>query len=508
MYHALFVDSQANGFRGIAQEKLENFKYVAHLATLSSTSLVGRRTEEFVGVAAGDRPALNKILFSLAAPVIDSASIFTAEVLASIADAQVGVSQHVTRVIGEERAARVHALRQIAVYHDEISNKLTEAMNHHDTINAMEGRSFEIKAEIEAVLAGGFYKFHSIVRNTCHFTTANPVIMQEVTGTNRRRVNMGTYQIGLGLNSGSLTCQKHTNNMTVGGHWHPYVSDRGNICWGSSNETAQKMLSQREFSKVFQLLASLLVNYDNTTTPYMRLLDFENEEQRRDSRRALVPDAPICTVCNNPINGEDCGCIVCSNCELRYDETGEHGVDHCSCESCGGCNELFAPGTTCESCHYCDPCDRWYADGDSCDGNWCDRCDECTGNSSCGDHYCNGCHETVRSGEELVRQTPGSGLTRGNLRCPRCLHPSAPEDHISFRTDENGRVISQAVVEQPADSYGPWHFNTLTAFWERTVMPTDTPLAQFSTHSHADLPTFWSTPTGSEPTPTPQGDAF
>ncbi len=115
-------------------------------------------------------------------------------------------------------------------------------------------------------------------------------------------------------------------------------------------------------------------------------------------------ETPTCETCVQ--SEDDCRCITCERCDVRYDT--EDGYSHCDCETCDRCGETYNPPHSCCRCVTCDCCDNPYDPevGPACDCWYCEHCDS-----------------TFRAGRQCDCEPENGGLRDYNERA---------EDILSF----------------------------------------------------------------------------
>lgn len=366
MVPATFGQLKASKFNNIPKELCADIQYVEQLAASTNTNIDEWMVIDMLaGIKPGDRRAINKIFFNKldSKPAVDPAALAT---MAPIIDKMNGVIEAIRKArLKEFEQNRDYYLTQAAEYAKHWQNKMREAAKMQTEAEATRGMTeFPFKAEIEKILANPFWRFEKVsgANETVllHFSTASNMILVEKNpkaGVNRR-VDLGQFEVRFCPTPSyrSMGVYPYKNNTTVSGHYHPYVSASGSICWGNASNTAAKHMSNGEWAKTMELLAALLSNFSPDTTPYVRLVDFDAVINR---------GSQVCEWCEE--TGDNCDCELCDLCERPED---------------GEC-----------TCSYCEPCDQRFREGSSCDGYYCEVCEECAGRERCQDHWCDRCEE-------------------------------------------------------------------------------------------------------------------
>jgi hypothetical protein len=261
---------------------------------------------------------------------------------------------------------------------------LAHAHTERQKIDQLKGQDgIDPWIEIEKVLENPFWEFLGITGQILKIKTRNKVVLVENNPKSgiKREVCMGTYQVQFEVSNARVRVFGLQATTEVAGHYHPYISNLGDICWGNASETAAKCLVDGNYSQYFQLLATLLSNYHPDTTPYIRLVDFaiaQGIEKRptsnrvwcedHDEQRDSCPCGEWCAVCDR--SHDDCACYYCDTCGESYRRRCEdHWCSICETydrEDCGCCQDC---GNTQDNCNYCGECDL----------HECICCNECSG---------------------------------------------------------------------------------------------------------------------------------
>jgi hypothetical protein len=250
-----------------------------------------------------------------------------------------------------------------------IQLKLRTANDYAHRISLLkEGSGDPATEQLKKILHNPFWKFASIKTPIITFKTSTAIVMSErntAAGIDRT-VNLGKYFVDIKITNGELKVRKAENNLTVSGHWHPYVGSGGDVCWGNASDTAHDKLSRGQYGDVMDLLAALLVTYSPEATPYMRLADFAVAAQLRQAQNrggVATPepevanvDEDICGQCRN--HQDDCECYYCERCDDSYtNRCDEHWCPICETDDrldCGCCPDCNQVSDDCDRCRTCD----------------------------------------------------------------------------------------------------------------------------------------------------------
>lgn len=430
---------EASNFAGLENALIEDLIYLKSIASvanidLSKTSIL----EPVKALPRGDRGALNTFIFSQEAPKPEKPDLSAFE--SSFEALTKALVEFENNELLDAEGQYNYFRDQARAYQRNIESKLNEMNRWAHKIAilnaAPKGHLGEsVKKEIEQITASPFWTLELVHQNEWEFRTRNDVFMTEKAdeaGVNRT-LNFGKYIARVNFIRGSILVRKYSNNLTtVRGFYHPYIDGSGGICWGNAKDTFYKLTKDRQWSKIMDLLASLLTTYSTSSTPWE---DFEA------FHRTAFP-----TGTNTPVQqARDARASRCSRCDrIRDVEIAEElGSAHCECYTCEVCAEHQDHCT----CHYCEACDVRYADGDSCEGSFCDACESCIGQDNyCEEHHCFICGEDSRPNcccQDC--ENPRSECTccqecqRAEGHTEGCsLHPSnQPQEEESNETENN-----------------------------------------------------------------------
>ncbi len=421
MTSTTFSEARQNRFRDFQTDHRESLGYVETLALQTNTRIDNWTTNTFINHTDGalSRREINKIFFILAEQQTKSVS----ELSTSTTQ---GIEQAFATNFEQSKVHRIRLLRDS--HNGHIRDAKIAAQRHEHYVKMAWEKQEEIlgidkqetgyaSKQVKQLLDEGFWDFLSFEDNILKLATKNDVIMTEINpaaGLNRR-VDLGQFIGALNIETMSMRLLRYKRNLRAVnslGYWHPYVSDRGEICWGNSSGSASTLLAKGEIYKIFGLLANLLVTYSQTSTPYTQLSTFEprndaaGELPRTDAgpSGAHRPAEDNCEHCG--LSQDGCDCSYCDTCETLSDD--------CECYHCDVCGENYRD--PCED-HYCSICQTYNNDTCGC----CEACENSEGNCEC----CGDC-----------------GAVRDDCtRCREC------DRHDS----EHSRSCSQHTTDEPSD---------------------------------------------------------
>lgn len=313
------------------------------------------------------------------------------------------VEKTIKEHLGSERAILTSAARSaMRQHHQSASSKRGEyeelmsmAWKKRLLITELNNETkVDFTSRINEVLQQGFWEFHEYNDSKIKLRTKQDVILEHknVAAGIDLRVNFGKFVAELGYTNFKLRVQKHENNLTSRGYYHPYVSLMGEICWGNMSYAADELYKAGNLPGLFELLGSLLMTYTPEATPYEPLEDFQTiyndgvspELQREGGTR------PECEECGSEV--DDCECYRCDYCAYRStdERCGRHYCSICEgnrreCSCCGECD------STRDECTCCIVCEGTRDE--------CTCCSVCEGNQE----ECGCCYECESSSDSCTR---------------------------------------------------------------------------------------------------------
>jgi hypothetical protein len=312
-----------------------------------------------------DKTEINKIFFAKIEEIKTKtpAQVFAIE--ARVAE-QIDASTRLNtdRILNDLRRNRDRHILDATRAYERIANSLVEAHRIETSIMAVERRESTVSNQISQLIQENFWDFHELHGGILKLSTKNDVVLTHknpAAGVDIR-LNMGRYLAHLNLSTMGLSVFPYEDNLILSGYPHPHITESGNICWGSASNTVHEKLPTGQVMDVFRILASLLVNY-NDSNPYIALAQFQAEAKKREAKRekeealppipSPVPMAEIRlpdTVMGRvrgwappgvaeaaaAIVAAAGGSITVNLPPVVYAHDGRTPVDGCSCPSCRG----------------------------------------------------------------------------------------------------------------------------------------------------------------------------
>lgn len=363
-----------NRFQDISEPMQRIASYLEQLASQTGTNIDAWTLAPFEGLSHEDKRGINRVFFAgkdAATVGVDKISV---EVEAALAEARVKVEETQKQRIADLLANRDNNLRAAQEASGTVNRYLSHGWNAQKEVYALQEKGATyITDDLKRLLLEDFWEFESYANSIISITTKRDVVMSEKNPSAGidRRVNLGKYLAQFHVKTASLLVYRYKQNAVAAGHYHPYLHFNGSICWGNAATTANDFLIKGKLYEVLNLLASLLVTYSPTATPYVRLLEFHALKTRVDAGQSFSEigdpepddDYEQCDICEG--NREECDC--CRECERT--------VDDCSCcsicdgtnnEECGCCHDCGTERDECTACRICDS-----------HGDECDCCKEC-----------------------------------------------------------------------------------------------------------------------------------
>lgn len=394
--------------------------YLEQLASQTGTNIDNWPFSLFALLSCSDRRAINRAFFAQAEKSVVGIKKISVETEAALTETKLKIEETQKAQLLAFTQIRDANIREASGLQNRIGQYMQAGWNAQREIYALEKRGASyIADDLKRVLAEGFWEFHKYENSIVMLATKNDVIMSEVNPTAgiERRVNLGKYLAHYYVKTTTLQVHRHQQNAIAGGHWHPYINSNGNICWGNAATSATALLTKGQLYEVFSLLASLLMTYSPTATPYQRLLEFAALKTRANSDEPFKKQAdPIECPCCGSDNPDDCDC--CRECEAIREDCNCCSIcensnrDECDC--CQNCERTDSHCSRCRACHSHD------------DG--CDCCAECgrTETALIEEGHASHC-ESFEEEEEEAIPTPET------TSAPLDAIPAAPaEDDLPF----------------------------------------------------------------------------
>jgi hypothetical protein len=356
----------------LPEQARKDVAYLEHLAHSTSTDIANWNIMSMLsGIPQGDKRAINRQFFLTREATHYKLSEATIEAInKATADS--------TKILKESFADEIRRAHEQARIHLDHSNsyfrsayeKLASARMQRDRAASLQAKDPQegLVDEIKAIVEAGFWEFMEARGVEFKFKTRAGIVLRAHNPAAKidYQVSMGKYYCKLNIQNANLTVYPLENNIDFNGYFHPYVSSSSAICWGNATDQAISLLDKRKYAEALALLASLLSSYSDTTTPYVRLYEFN---EVANGRRPEELD--LCSDCERPF--DECVCNSCVEC-------GRH-LDDCECFYCERC-EASTGMARCDR-HWCPACETYDAQTcDCCEGcsetdDNCDRCREC-----------------------------------------------------------------------------------------------------------------------------------
>jgi hypothetical protein len=273
---------------------VNSLNYIQFLATASKTNIetwdINALFCERGNTLMQDKAEINKVFFTEKGrrdKEPNGIQVLSDEVIESL-DRAIGVlanneanrymrdiENHKDRMLSNLRAAesaREHLLRAQDLYQ--------EAKNRN-------AQTFS--PQLKQILADGFWKFEGIEGDTIVLTTVNRVTMRECNPAANidYSVDLGNYALWLRPSVGRAKVFPWIDSFRVDQtFYHPYVYTSGDICFGSASEQASLMLAGGRYFELSSLVASLLITYTPSSTPYLTLGAFKRQAESPRNQRA------------------------------------------------------------------------------------------------------------------------------------------------------------------------------------------------------------------------------
>lgn len=332
-------DLQKQGYGGLEPTLIKDILYLEQLSTSTSQPIRNWPVIEMLSqVERGNKRAINKLFFEhIEVKKTDVLGAMDADTFQKIETAIFNTaSQRRERTIqSAERDLQNHTMR-LKDCQRRVTESIKACRETYDRIldlqNLTPAKTMEA---FKNILAMPFWQFERFAFGKAYFVTSNDIVMREFNKSAGLdiQVNFGRIRFVLNVVRGELEARAFENNLIVNQYFHPFIAGSGSVCFGTYADTAHKFLIEYQYDKLFELLASLLINYDGSSGPYQALYTFWANEQNNRGKRTTV-DGPPCERCGDfrDIDDNRCACTYCEHCE---DSVGHSSGD---CEyHCGDC---------------------------------------------------------------------------------------------------------------------------------------------------------------------------
>lgn len=354
-------------------------EYIEQLAIQTSTNIDSWALEPFVNVPLNplNKREVNRIFFAKKEEHVQGLHKIDVQAEEQMTEMSTRLQEYRSARLAELEYNRKLNVTDALGKYSEFTLRLSRAWGAQKEIYALQEKPANyIREEVTKLLKDGFWEFDKYANGILTLLTANDVVMSEVNKTAgiNRRINLGRFQLQVVVPTMDLKVLRHKRNIHTSGHWHPYIGDTGDICWGNAGNTAANLLAQGKLYGALTLLASLLITYSPDSHPWARLSAFE-QTRRYDADEPVCDEEDLCEHCEE--HRDDCECYGCDFCDHR-------GTDSCETHHCGICDG------NAEECGCCPDCSRVSED--------CTRCRECDEHD--GDHA-RSCSKPEDDDEEL-----------------------------------------------------------------------------------------------------------
>lgn len=364
-----FADLHLKGYTGISQDMMKDVLYLEQLASSTSQRIDDLKPIELLSpIKRGDKRAINKLFFSLVEDRKQVLGELNSETFARIQKVMFDASEkRKQREIDDLNYYIADAERSVAGRVNSLNEAVKNLREKYDRKLMLERQTpADCMANFQAILKNPFFTFERFAYNTAYFVTTADVVMrqkQNALGVDKS-VNFGRFRFSLDILNSKLHATQFENNLVCkSGYWHPYIDREGTICFGTAGDSVNKWLAYREFGKIFDILAALLVTFDSGSIPYIGLDIFIHEEAAGLTKRV------------SPKKCDDCGCPEAD----------------CECPFCGTCTEKGHYSADCpEKDKRCRDCGTM-KDKCRCNENYCGDCDHYQSDCECSEEECSAC---------------------------------------------------------------------------------------------------------------------
>lgn len=170
--------------------------------------------------------------------------------------------------------------RNMFTYVRELDEKQVRLDNIKKDINLGEPG---IINEIKKIINEGTWRFYKFFEDEFFFYSSKDVILRysNPAANINRAINMGKFKLTIDLNGGFYVFPLYGNRFReedYEGHYHPHVSDSGELCWGNKFDEIKDNRVRGEVYNNVMLLNQLLAVY-HPGGPYWKFESAEKKEQ-------------------------------------------------------------------------------------------------------------------------------------------------------------------------------------------------------------------------------------
>lgn len=166
-------------------------------------------------------------------------------------------------------------LEDVAYYTKLVRDSHNLALSYEKML--AEGRTDDtVFNEIKAICDSGKYQLLAVNGGTLLLATTESIkqsLVNPAAGIDCT-INFGALMVRLCLITSTVKVYPFLSNTYSNGFYHTHVSSSGSICWGDAKKEVQDCLQSKKYVRVFELLSSLLTNY-NDDNPYAELPTWE-----------------------------------------------------------------------------------------------------------------------------------------------------------------------------------------------------------------------------------------
>ncbi len=293
------IDKIEKLFEGLPEDQRKanesTLKYIHYLAAVTNTdisrwNLIPAFEAEKANHLLQDKNEINKVFFEKLKKSYDRKK--TAKDVKE-ADFKIDEVVNLKKLIDENavRAVRdkIAAIERSAQNYEAESRNLFESGNEQlrlATVKRLECLALKdgektlgdkIRSEISAVIKAGTWVNPVVEGTTLWLNTKSDVVISYKNNSAGidAEVNCGKLSARITFPDFRIYVYPYANNIILrhnGQHyWHPHVNYEGSICWGSAVPQITEWTPKAEFSKLFEILHSLLFNY-NDAAPYVNIV--------------------------------------------------------------------------------------------------------------------------------------------------------------------------------------------------------------------------------------------
>lgn len=299
---------------------------IASLLEIPSSSLVA---EMFPNIAELSEANINSIVSGIK-PTIIINEVNAADILRVEESVKKAFKDRSLDLIGTYEASIRTLISSALSRYREGDNYLSRAneakLNLEEAKKNIEKAGKGSIAWVKDLLSNSFFTLSSVSEYEIKLATKE-VTMTSKIEENNYSVNFGTFTLIISLPTKRIKLKSNKNNLFVNDYYHTYVSNSGDICWGTGKEVVVKAIIEDNWKLVLDYLVSLLTNYSTDSTPYVDLLEFN---KKQNIKLGLAEAETKDCGCDEE---NDCDCVRCISCENYTAEE-----DNCNeCERCNDC---------------------------------------------------------------------------------------------------------------------------------------------------------------------------